>query len=118
LGLHWYVFNNLKRVLRRDYVKTGKRLIRGFLVLFVLMDVPFFFLWFQGSFHATLTLLNHIIIYPFLVWQTIMLMWAVILFPFTLFRRTRKMIWALKRKRTNVSIIDQAPELAMEALSE
>ncbi len=120
MGLHWYVFANLKRVLKRDYPKLGRRLVRISLSLFLIMDSPFLFLYFQGSFHSTLTLVSHVLVYPFLVWQTIMLMWVIILLPFTLWRRTKKIATFLRnlfdrtRKRGEPFVHD---EIALESVT-
>ena len=116
LGLHIYVFNNLKRILRRDYPKLGSTLIRVFAGLFILMDLPFAFLWFQGGIHSTLTVASHIIIYPFLVWQTVMLMWAIILFPISLIKRTGILVRYLWRKSNKAAVVE--PELVVEVATE
>jgi hypothetical protein len=89
-GLHWYVYTNLRRVLLRDYPKLGKRLAKIALWVFILLDMPFFFIYFRGFIHAAMTMLSRVLLYPFLVWQTIMLMWVIILFPITLFRWLKK----------------------------
>ncbi|HZK75434.1 MAG TPA: hypothetical protein VFD13_00875 [Candidatus Kapabacteria bacterium] len=85
-GLHWYVYANLKRVLLRDYPKLGQRLAKIALALFIVMDSPFAFLYFRGEIHGSLTALTRFLLYPFSVWQTILLMWAIVLVPFSLWR--------------------------------
>ena len=91
--MHWYVYANLRRVLRRDYPKLGKRLAKIALGMFIVLDMPFFFIYFRGMSHAALTVLTRMLLYPFLIWQTIMLMWVIILFPITAWRWLRK-LWA------------------------
>jgi hypothetical protein len=99
-GLHWYVYTNLRRVLLRDYPKLGKRLAKIALWVFILLDMPFFFIYLRGFIHAAMTVLSRVLLYPFLVWQTIMLMWVIILFPITLFR------W-LKRIGSNLKVVPE-----------
>ncbi len=43
-----------------------------------------------------MTELTRVLLYPFLVWQTIMLMWVIILFPITLWRLLGKLGVKLK----------------------
>lgn len=90
-GLHWYVYANLKRLLLRDYPKIGKKLAHVALWIFIALDLPFIFIYISGSVHSDITALSRILLYPFLIWQTIMLMWVIILLPFTLFRRLKKL---------------------------
>jgi hypothetical protein len=90
-GLHWYVFTNLRRILLRDYPKIGKSLAKIALWAFIGLDSPFLFLYIRGFIHAEMTELTRVLLYPFLVWQTIMLMWVIILFPITIWRMFRKL---------------------------
>jgi hypothetical protein len=99
-GLHWYVYANLQRVLLRDYPKLGKRLAKIARWVFILLDTPFVFIYLRGSLHAAMTVLSRVLLYPFLIWQTIMLMWVIILFPITLFR------W-VKRFGTNLNVVQE-----------
>jgi len=89
--LHRFVYLNLKRILLRDYPKAGPRLQRIALWSFVAMDLPFAFIFFRGAITAELTLLTRLILYPFSIWQAIMLLWAVILVPVTLIRRREQL---------------------------
>src|SRR5437016_3890976 len=85
-ALHRYVYANLKRVLLRDYPRWGIRLVRTMMVLFIVMDSPFLFLFLRPRIHADLTMLTRVLLYPFSVWQAIMILWAIILFPMSLVR--------------------------------
>lgn len=117
-GLHWYVYANLKRVLLRDYPKLGQRLAKVALALFIVMDLPFAFLFFRGDLHGDLTTVTRLLIYPFSVWQTVMLMWAIVLVPFSLWRRRPlylRDVIARLRKRTDKNEED---EIALEIAAE
>ncbi len=86
--VHRFVYGELKRVLLRDYPKSGANLARIGRNLFMVMDAPFLYLYFRGAMSPALMAATTWLLYPFLVWQAILLMWAVILTPFALWRRT------------------------------
>ncbi len=86
-GLHWYVYANLRRVLLRDYQKIGRTLAKIALWMFIILDLPFLFIYFRGLVHAELTMVSRVLLYPFVIWQVLMLMWVLILFPITIWRR-------------------------------
>ena len=122
-GLHGYVYANLRRVLLRDYPKLGRRLARAALVLFIIMDSPFAFLYYRGDIHADLTVLTRILLYPFSIWQTIMLMWAIVLVPVSLWRRRplplreihlRDIVTRLRKRRAEIGQEEIAMEIATE----
>ncbi|HET6400622.1 MAG TPA: hypothetical protein VFH95_04405 [Candidatus Kapabacteria bacterium] len=113
-GLHWYVYANLKRVLLRDYPKLGQRLAKSALALFIVMDLPFAFLFFRGDLHGDLTTLTRFLIYPFSVWQTIMLMWAIVLVPFSLWRRRPFYLRDVLSRMRNRNAEEEEEELQLE----
>ena len=86
-GLHRFVYANLKRVILRDYPTLGARLVRAAAILFIVMDSPFIFLYFRNRMHVPLDTISQMLLYPFSVWQAIMLLWVVLLIPFALWRR-------------------------------
>ena len=98
VSLHRFVYSNLKRVLLRDYPKLGPRLVRAAMVLFVVMDSPFIFLYLRGKLHMEMTTLSRVLLYPFSVWQAVMILWAVILVPFVMWRRRERLGVALVRE--------------------
>jgi hypothetical protein len=91
VSLHRYVFLNLKRVILRDYPRIGERLVRAALVLFIIMDSPFVFLFVKSKIHESLTVLTRALIYPFSVWQALMLVWAALLVPVSIWRRRERL---------------------------
>jgi hypothetical protein len=94
---HRYVYANLKRVLLRDYPKLGRRLVRIARWTFIALDAPFIFMYFRNLISGDLIMLTRLILYPFLIWQTVMLMWAVILVPFSIIRREKMGVAYIKR---------------------
>jgi len=117
-GLHWYVYANLKRVLLRDYPKLGRRLAQCALALFIVMDLPFVFLYLRGSVHGELTSLTRLLIYPFSVWQTIMLMWALVLMPFSLWRKRPVYFRDIIARLRKPSSDNDEEEIALEVVTE
>jgi hypothetical protein len=120
-GLHWYVYANLKRVLQRDYPKIGRTLAKIALWVFILLDTPFLFIYFRGLTHAELAVVSRVALYSFLVWQTIMLMWVLILLPISLWRQIKKLrvpLWNLRQRlRKGVSRRNES-EIAMDSMAE
>lgn len=117
-GLHRFVYVNLKRVILRDYPRLGPRLARYAAALFVVMDTPFVFLFYRNRIRVDVNLLTQLIIYPFSIWQAIMLMWVMILLPFMVWRRgvkrfAKKLVSAVRRPAENSD-----PEPAFEGVSE
>jgi hypothetical protein len=102
VALHRYVYRNLIRLLLRDYPKRGRRLAGIARTLFIVMDSPFLFLFVRSHIHAELATVTRVLLYPFSVWQAVMLMWAIVLVPFSLWRR---------RKRVTVAIPGMARKL-------
>jgi hypothetical protein len=98
---HRYVYANLKRVLLRDYPKLGPRLVRIARWVFIVMDMPFFFVYFRNLITFETDFITRLILYPFLVWQTIMMMWTIILVPFSIVRREKMGVAFIKRKIRN-----------------
>ena len=90
VALHRYVYRNLKRMLLRDYPNRGRRLANASRILFIVMDSPFLFLFVRGHIHAELKTVTRFLLYPFSVWQAVMIMWAIVLVPFSLWRRRGK----------------------------
>ena len=101
--LHRFVFLNLKRVLLRDYPKSGERMAAWAKVLFIAMDTPFLFLYFRSAMNEIVAGLTTAILYPFAVWQAVMIMWSVVLMPFVMWRRT-KSLRSFRRRNTDDDI--------------
>jgi len=114
VALHRYVYKNLKRVLLRDYPKLGARLATGALSLFILMDSPFLFLFLKSRIHEDLNTLTRILIYPFSVWQAVMILWALLLAPQSLWKRSKKSMKLLRRYAKHRKKADETFEPVLE----
>jgi hypothetical protein len=101
--LHRFVFLNLKRVLLRDYPKQGPRIAKWLKILFVALDAPFLFLYFRSGMPEIVVRFTTGVLYPFAVWQAVMLMWSAVLVPFVLWRRSKALI-SYRRKPENGDI--------------
>ena len=111
-ALHRYVYLNLKRLIQHDYPNAAQKLMVIARVLFIAMDTPFLFIFFRGRIHAELTTLTRVVLYPFSVWQAIMLMWALVLVPLSLWRRRHWLAipWLIDRLRKLFSKKDEMDE--------
>lgn len=110
VGLHRYVYANLKRVLRRDFPKAASVLLRIAIIVFIAMDLPFAFIYFRGAVHGDYSTITRFVLYPFSVWQALMLMWTMILLPFSIWRRRERMGLAWARDRMQQFRKSQAME--------
>ena len=123
-SLHRFVYANLKRILLRDYPKAGPRLVRIARVLFIVMDSPFVYLYFRSGMSPAVMDATTWLIYPFAIWQAIMLMWSVILVPFVAWRRTHGFGLGMLQVRwnecreANIDIDEIEAESGLEVVTE
>lgn len=85
-GLHIYIYRQLARLVKRDFprqAKTGLRIAR---VLFVYFDLPFLYLFFWKHLTFDTSVMTTVLLFPFAVWQMVMLVWGVILVPVGAYR--------------------------------
>ena len=87
---HLFVYRNLRRVLVRDFPRQALDLVQYAKYLFILMDLPFIFVYFRNRIDLELTLASKIILYPFAAWQALMILWVGILIPVSLWRNIVK----------------------------
>jgi hypothetical protein len=118
VALHRYVYKNLKRVLLRDYPKMGVQLAKWTLVLFIVMDSPFLFLFLKSRIHEDLNTLTRILLYPFSVWQAVMIFWALLLAPQSLWRRSKKSMKLLKRYVKRRKNVEETYEPILEVVTD
>ncbi len=88
-SLHYFVFTQLRRTLKKDFGARAARLIRLAAIVFITMEFPFVLLFLRKHLTADPVIYTKFLFYPFTVWQAIMLMWAVILTPQVLYRKIR-----------------------------
>ncbi len=84
-----FVYFQLRRFIRFHFSQKAKRvipLIRGF---FIIMNLPIVFLFFRRQIKADIPILTNIILYPFTVWEFLILMWTIILIPVVIYRFIR-----------------------------
>lgn len=87
---HVFVFRQLRSLILRDFPARAATLLRIAKAVFIYFDLPFLYLFFfkslTSSDGADLSLITTFLIYPFAVWQFLMIVWTVILLPAVLFR--------------------------------
>ena len=84
-----FVYFQLRRLLRQDFKQRAKRVIPFIRWFFIGMNLPLLFLFFRRDIHADIPTLTNIMLYPFTVWEFLMLMWALILIPVVFIRFIR-----------------------------
>jgi len=81
-----FVYFQLRRILRRDFSEKSKKWIPIIRWVFIGMNIPIIFLFFRKDIKADLPVLTTILLYPFTVWQFLIILWAIILIPVTIYR--------------------------------
>lgn len=92
-----YIYRQLRTLLRRDFPKQKDRLIFIAKCFFIYFNLPFAYLFFWRHFHFDASLLTQILMYPFVLWQALMIVWSAILIPLgvmrsKLFRRSATLV--------------------------
>lgn len=121
VGLHRYVYANFRRILLRDFPNVGQKLVRSALTLFIVMDLPFAFIYFRWMVHGEHATITRMLLYPFSIWQAFMFMWTIILVPFSMWRSRERLgvAWVrerIQRIRTAEVLTDE--ELVLEVAPE
>jgi len=111
MSLHYFVFRQLRRTLRKDFGERASRIIRFFAILFLMMDSPFAILFLLRHISADPASYTKLLFYPFTVWQVVMFVWALVLVPQVLYRVTRSRISKLAEARA----IPAEPPLAIQS---
>jgi hypothetical protein len=99
LSLHYFVWRQLRRVLRKDFGNKARVPMRAATTLFVIMEIPFFFLFFRRHITSDIPTLTQFLLYPFTFWQILMVLWGLILAPQVLVRNLRSFIGFLRTRR-------------------
>jgi len=84
-----FVYFQLRRVLRRDFPERSKRAVPIIRWIFIAMNIPIAFLFFRRDIKADIPTLTIIMLYPFTIWQFLILLWTIILIPVTVCRLIR-----------------------------
>ncbi|MFI5264678.1 MAG: hypothetical protein ACHQM6_09195 [Candidatus Kapaibacterium sp.] len=85
-----FVYFQFRRLIRKDFPQYARRTVPIIRWIFLLMNLPLVFLFFRRDIHADIPTLTNIMLYPFTVWEFLMLMWAGILIPVVILRFIRK----------------------------
>jgi hypothetical protein len=88
-----FVYLQLRRLLRKDFPDRAKRMIPIIRWIFIAMNLPLAFLFFRRDIHADIPTLTKIMLYPFTVWEFLMLLWAGILIPVVIIRFLRNRLF-------------------------
>lgn len=101
VSCHVYIFRQFARMIRRDFPKHQKSIVRSAKIFFVYFDLPFLYIFFWKHITADVSDVTRFLLYPFAIWQMVMLVWAVLLIPIGIlrskastvfFRSTRRLI--------------------------
>ena len=88
-----FVFFQLRRLIRRDFPHRAKKAVPVIRWIFIAMNLPILFLFFRRNIQADVSLLTNIMLYPFTIWQFLILLWTLVLLPVVIIR-------VLRRKKT------------------
>jgi hypothetical protein len=86
VSCHVYIFRQFARMIRRDFPKRQRTVLRIAKAAFIYFDLPFLYIFFWKHISADVSGLTQFLLFPFAVWQMVMLVWAVILVPIAILR--------------------------------
>ena len=81
-----FVYFQLRRILRRDFPDRAQKWVPIIRWIFLAMNIPLVFLFFRHDIKADIPTLTKILLYPFTIWQFLILLWTLILIPVTIIR--------------------------------
>ena len=87
-GSHRFVYVHLRGLIRKDFRQRAKGLVRLAACLFVIMDLPFLYLFLSKWIASGHDQLTRALLYPFSLWQSLMLFWTAILLGRFFLRRS------------------------------
>jgi len=87
IGAQVFVYFQLRRILRRDFPVWARKNMTVIRWIFISMNLPLLFLFFLRNLKFDTSLLSQILLYPFTLWQFLILLWTLILIPFALIRK-------------------------------
>jgi uncharacterized membrane protein len=86
VSCHVYIFRQFARMIRRDFPRRQRVILQIAKAAFIYFDLPFVYIFFWRHISGDVSNLTQFLLYPFAVWQMVLLVWAVILVPIGLFR--------------------------------
>jgi hypothetical protein len=112
---HRFVYVHLKQLILRDFTRRAKAVRRSAATLFLLMELPFVYLFLSKWIAAGHDVTTRILIYPFTLWQGLMLFWTAILLVRLFVRRTATAGVSIARyTKTTIATRTQATTDALE----
>lgn len=108
VSCHVYIFRQFARMIRRDFPRRQKAILLVAKILFVYFELPFVYMFFWRHISADVSGLTRFLMYPFAVWQIVMLVWAAILIPMGLLRSRPAMAFRHSTKKLIVKPIANA----------
>lgn len=84
-----FVYFQLRRFIRLDFPKISKKAVPIIRWFFIAMNLPLVFLFFRRDIKLDIPTLTNILLYPFTVWEFLILMWTFILIPVVIIRFIR-----------------------------
>ena len=85
-----FVYFQLRRLIRRDFPRRAKKAVPIIRWIFIAMNLPLLFLFFRRNIQADISLLTNIMLYPFTIWQFLILLWTLVLLPVVIIRFVRR----------------------------
>lgn len=116
VGLHIYIFRQLARMIRRDFPNRQKSILQAAKAAFVYFELPFLYMFFWKHISADVTALTQILMYPFAVWQMVMLVWGVILVPIGLMRSKAVRVFSRSTKKLILKPIAKAARKSLRSV--
>lgn len=87
-----FVFFQLRRLVRRDFPQRAKKAVPLIRWIFIVMNLPLLFLFFRRQIPFDVSLLTNVMLYPFTVWQFLILLWTLVLLPVVIVRLFRQKV--------------------------
>ena len=98
--LQWFVYRRFSRIIRRDFPDRAEQFLRVTKWVFVVMNIPIAFLFFRRQIHAELPVLTNVLLVPFTIWQGLIIVWTLVLFPLVVFEFTKNRLRNIRKSRS------------------
>lgn len=85
-GMQYFVFRQLRRLIKRDFPLRAAEWIPRIKWVFIVMNIPVAYLLFRHPLNFDIDIVTQVMLYPYTIWQFLMMMWLVILTPVVIIR--------------------------------
>ena len=92
IGMHMAIFRRLKKLFLQDFTKIGPKLVITARVFFIYFDLPFLFLFVRRWIDEDVSELTRFLLYPFVVWQFLLVVWGVTILALWLGKQIRRRV--------------------------